>query len=302
MRILVTGALKKDDSFFAQLAGAGHSITYVEDERIPLKEQNIDPACFEGVICNGLFLYTPIEQFSNLRWIQLTSAGYDRVPMDYIHSRKIDICNAYNVYSIPMAEFILCGVLQLYKQSRFFEENQRHHRWEKHRKLLELYGKKVCIVGCGSVGTECAKRFRAFGCDVVGVNRTIRENPDFERIVLLSQMDEELPEADVVILSIALTRNTYHLISAQRLALMKPDAVLVNVARGGVIDTDALIKALPCLKGAVLDTFEDEPLREDSPLWGMENVIITPHNGFLSDWTTSRMQELIIRNLGMYTR
>ena len=302
MKLLITGALKRNDAFFAKLSSEGYGITYITDERIPLEDQDVDPAYFEGVICNSLFLYTPIERFSSLRFIQLTSAGFDRVPMDYVRAHHIKIHNASGIYSIPLAECAVFGVLQFYKQSRFFAENQRRHQWEKGRDLLELYGKRVCVIGCGEVGTECARRFHAFGCEVVGINRTIREDFNFERMTPLSQIDGELSEADVVILSIALTKDTYHLLDAQRLALMKSGAVLVNIARGGVVDTDALIMTLPRLRGAALDVFEEEPLNEASPLWDMENVIITPHNAFLGEQNTDRIQKLIIRTLRMYMR
>ena len=111
----------------------------------------------EGVICNGLFLTHDIRKFINLRYIQLTSAGFDRVPMDYVKGDNIVINNARGVYSIPMAEFALFGVLELYKKGRKFFENQKQHIWEKQRNLYELFGKKVCIVGCGSVGTVMCK-------------------------------------------------------------------------------------------------------------------------------------------------
>lgn len=302
MKLLITGALKRDDKFFKALMSEGHSVVYIRDEYIPLAEQSVDPTQFDGVICNGLFLYTPIEQFSHLRYIQLTSAGFDRVPMNYVRSQHIEIHNASGVYCVPLAECVVSGVLQLYKRSRFFMENQRRHQWEKHRDLLELYGKRVCVIGCGETGTECAKRFRAFGCEVIGINRTIRKSPYFEQMALLSQMNEELPKADVVILSIALTKDTYHLINAQRLALIKPGAVLVNVARGGVVDTEALIKTLPRLGGAVLDVFEEEPLGKDSPLWDAENVIITPHNSFSGDQATERLYACISKNLAVWRK
>ena len=156
MRLLITGAFQKDTSFFDEVSALGHKITYVQDERISLLEQGIDPAAFDGVICNGLFQYTPIEQFTKLRMIQLTSTGYDRVPMEYIQSHHIALYNARDVYSVPMAEFALCGVLMLYKRIHFFADHQRNHIWEKQRELLELCGKTICIIGCGSVGTECA--------------------------------------------------------------------------------------------------------------------------------------------------
>ena len=192
----------------------------------------------------------------------------------------------------------LCGVLQLYKHSRFFAENQAQGRWEKHRGLLELAGKNVCIIGCGDVGTACAERFRAFGCRVTGVNRSRRENAAFHRIVLLEQLDEVLPEADIVVLAVALTGQTKHLMDAARLAKMKQGAVLVNIARGALVDTQALIRGLEThLGGAVLDVFEEEPLKEDSPLWHMPQVIITPHNSFVGDGNRQRLDRLIMDNL-----
>jgi len=149
MNLLVTGAWSDGKNCIAELEAMGHTVTFMQFEKDAL------PCSYdwaEGVICNGLFLTHPIEQFTNLRYIQLTSAGFDRVDMDYVKSHGIEIHNARGVYSIPMAEFALCGVLQLYKQAAFFRENQRKHLWEKHRGLLELAGKNVLIVGCGSVG------------------------------------------------------------------------------------------------------------------------------------------------------
>ena len=253
----------------------------------------------EGVICNGLFLSHPIEKFTSLRYIQLTSAGFDRVPMDYVQNHGIEIHNARGVYSIPMAEFALSGVLQLYKQSRFFYDNQNNHVWEKHRGLLELYGKTVCIVGCGSVGTECAKRFGAFGCHVLGVDLYPREDSAYAKMYSLSHLENCLPQADVVVLTLPLTKETKNMMNEARFACMKEGSVLVNIARGQVVDEQALIKALDeKLFGAVLDVFEEEPLSADNPLWQKENVIVTPHNSFVGDGNGDRLYRVIVENLG----
>ena len=164
MNILVTGAWNCTKEQLDRIAGKGHAVVFLQNEKDPLP---VAPAWVEAVICNGLFVHHPVEQFESLRFIQVTSAGYDRLPMDYIQEKKIPLYNARGVYSIPMAEFALGGVLQLYKQSRFFLEKQQQNCWQKHRGLLELYGKTVCIIGCGSVGGECAKRFAAFGCKII---------------------------------------------------------------------------------------------------------------------------------------
>lgn len=122
MKLLITGAWKCTSEQLNQIESMGHSIVFMQNEKeeLPCPYEEV-----EGIICNGLFLYHPIESFTALRYIQLTSAGFDRVPMDYIQAHGIKIYNARGVYSIPMAEFAISGVLQLYKQSRFFYENKK---------------------------------------------------------------------------------------------------------------------------------------------------------------------------------
>ena len=297
MNLLVTGAFACTEKELNMLHELGHNVVFMQQEKSPLP---CDASWVEGVICNGIFLSHPIEHFTNLKFIQLTSAGFDRVPMDYVKEHNIEIHNAGGVYSIPMAEFAICGVLQLYKQSRFFYQNQNISKWEKHRELLELYGKTVVIIGCGSVGTECAKRFSAFGCNVVGVDLYPREDKNYNRMVALDLLDTAISDADIVVLTLPLTDQTYHLIDEERLRKLKKNAILVNISRGAVIDTVALIECLPNIGGAVLDVFEEEPLSQNNPLWNMENVIITPHNSFVGDENQVRLYNLILRNLNKY--
>ena len=295
MNLLVTGAWRCTQEQLDRLAQLGHKLFFLQNEQdaLPLAYESV-----EGVICNGLFLHHPIERFANLRYIQLTSAGFDRVPMDYVQAHGIQIHNARGVYSIPMAEFAISGVLQLYKQSRFFARNQERRSWEKHRGLLELYGKYVCIVGCGSVGTECAKRFVAFGCRVTGVDLYPREDAHYSRMEALDSLDAVLPEADIVVLTLPLTEQSRHLMDKTRLASMKEGAVLVNIARGAVVDTSALADWLKEKRGAaVLDVFEEEPLETEHPLWDMENVILTPHNSFAGEGNQERLFRRILETL-----
>lgn len=295
MNLLVTGAFAWTEQELNMLRELGHNVVFMQQEKSPLPSE---ADWVEGIIGNGIFLSHPIEQFTSLRYIQLTSAGFDRVPMDYVKAHGIEIHNARGVYSIPMAEFALCGVLQIYKQSGYFHENQKVHKWEKHRGLTELYGKQVGIVGCGSVGTECAKRFKAFGCYVVGVDIKPYQNELYDSMLPLNSLDEALMQADVTVLTLPLTEDTRRLINVDRFTAMKHGTVLVNIARGAIIDTDALLTALNThLGGAVLDVFEEEPLDESSPLWNMDNVIITPHNSFVSDGNHARMLDVIMNNL-----
>lgn len=295
MNLLITGAWKSQPEQLAEIASLGYRVIEMPDERGKLP---CDPAIVDATICNGLFLYHPIEQFSALKYIQITSAGYDRMPMEYIREHSIKLHNAAGVYSIPMAEFAISSVLQFYKQSAFFATNQKMHKWEKSRQIRELFGKTVCIVGCGNVGIECARRFKAFGCRVIGINRSIKQEPCFDQMLPLTELLQGLAVADVVVLTIALTKETKHLINRNALSLLHDGCVLVNVARGGIVDTAALIDVLEqgriC---AALDVFEEEPLSADSPLWDSDRVILTPHNSFVGEGNGERMWNLMISNL-----
>lgn len=295
MNILVTGAWADAVLHIPEIEKNGHKVFFLQNEKdsLPCGYDDV-----EAVICNGLFLYHDIESFKNLKYIQLTSAGYDRVPMDYVKEHGIEIFNAGGVYSIPMAEFALAGVLQLYKKLGSFYDNQKNHKWEKNRCILELNGKTVCIIGCGSVGTECAKRFSAFGCKILGLDIFPMEKDFFDKIEAMEKLGDIVGQSDVAVLTLPLTEKTEHLINEKTLSLFKKNSVIVNIARGKIIETQALVKALQeNLGGAVLDVFEDEPLGEDSPLWDSENVIITPHNSFVGDGNSQRLKDLIFKNL-----
>ena len=294
MNILVTGAFQLNSGEREQLESAGHKVFIHGDERTLVD----CPERYEAVVCNSLFLYNPIERFTSLRVIQLTSAGLDRVPLDDIRVRNIVLHNAAGVYSVPMAEFAVCGILQLYKQSRFFAVNQTQHKWEKHRGLLELSGKRVCILGCGDVGCEIAKRLHAFGCHITGVNRTVRELPDFDEVLPLDKLAETAAACDILVCCIALTLETRGIVSEEIFGRLHDGAVFVNVARGALADEAALTKWLQNGGCAVLDVFEEEPLPESSPLWEMENVVLTPHNSFVGEGNRARLWEKIKENLG----
>ena len=296
MKLLLTGAFRYTDEQIEYIKNLGHDVVFVQDEREPIE---FDVSDIEAVVCNGLFLYTPIEKFKSLKFIQLTSAGLDRVPLDYIKEHNIKILNARGVYSAPMAEFALCGVLQLYKQSRFFYKNQKQHRWEKHRGLLELTDKNVLIVGAGSIGSEVAKRFRAFDANVIGVDLSPSDNPNFKEIHPIDELDNLLKTADIVVLTLPLTSDNEGFFNNEKFCLMKDSSVFVNIARGKLVNQNHLVSALEQCKiaGAVLDVFEEEPLEQSSKLWDFDNVIITPHNSFVGENNNKRMFDTILINI-----
>lgn len=298
MKTLVTGAFPLTTEFRKELEQFGMEISIHPDERT-LVEQ---PENYEIVICNGLFLYNDIALFNQLKIIQLTSVGYDRVPMDYAEEHHIKVLNAGDAYSIPMAEFAISGILQFYKQSAFFYKNKEDHRWEKHRGLRELYGKNVLIIGTGNVGCEIAKRLKVFGCTIIGLNRTEKEIGDFDTIMPLDKLDSIVSAADIIILSIALTEETKHLIDNSALQRMKDDTVLVNVSRGSLVDENALLCWLQKhpYAGAVIDVFEEEPISITNPIWECKNAIITPHNSFVGENNKTRLERVVIQHLDHY--
>ena len=158
-------------------------------------------------------------------------------------------------------------VLEIYKKSKQFYLAQDDHKWEKQRDLLELTDKTATIIGFGSVGTEIAKRLRVFGVNIIGVGRREVKSDLLDEYYTINNIDDVLRKSDIVILTLPLTKDIYHLIDTRKIADMKENSVLINVSRGGVIDEKPLIEALQEEKflGVALDVFEGEPLSEDSP-------------------------------------
>ena len=256
----------------------------------------------EMVVCNGLFLSHSIDCFANLKCIQLTSAGLDRVPLDEIKKKGIRLYNARGVYSIPMAEWAVLRTLEFYKAAGEFAEKQKAHNWEKRRDLQEINGKAAGVIGAGNVGNEVAKRFQAFGATCIGYDVFQSESPYFEKIVKIEQFAEQVENLDIVVLTAPHTPETHHMINGSILKRLKPGAVLINIARGGLIDEQELIQALRERKDIYvsLDVFEVEPIVSESPLWDFENVSISPHNSFVSTQNNVRLFNLIINNIKDY--
>lgn len=301
MRLLLTGAFAYSEAQLNALRVLGAELVFQKDER---GAPETDFAAVDAVVCNGLFLYHDIKEFKNLKCIQLTSAGLDRVPLDYIQEKGIKLCNARGVYSVPMAEWALCGVLSLYKHLNTFSEKQKNHLWEKDRKVRELSGDTVLIVGCGSVGTACAKRFKAFGMRVMAADIVKPQSDVYDAYFPMQEIDKALETADVIVLTLPLTEETRGFFHAERFSHCKNGAILVNIARGAVVKekdlTDALISGN--LGGAVLDVFEDEPLSAESPLWELENVMITPHNSFVSPKNNERLFSVMLQNIETFLK
>ena len=296
MNLLLTGCFQYSEKQLELLCALGYRVYFMQQEKesLPLSASEVD-----ATVCNGLFLSHNIENFSRLKFIQLTSVGFDRVPIEIIKQKGISLFNAKGVYSIPMAEWAVFRVLEHYKQGMFFAQEQQKHRWSKHRGLLEIYGKKAAVIGAGNVGQEVAKRFQIFGAETTGFDIHTNPTVGFDYMELTEKLLNIIQKFDIVVITAPLLPSTKGLISREVLSKLKENAVLVNIARGALIDEKALCEVLSIRKDlfAALDVFEQEPLPSDSMLWKLENVAISPHNSFVSDGNNERMFHVMYQNL-----
>lgn len=233
-------------------------------------------------ITRPLFLAAP-----GLRWVHSAAAGVRGALFPEMLDAPVQLTNSAGVHGVPIAEYVVAGLLFLMRGLDIAREQQRERRWDKRRfvemaaPLRELGEARVLIVGAGGLGGEVARRVAAFGARVTGLRRRpeLGAPPGFERVAGLDALDAELPASDVVVLTAPLTPDTENLLSRERLALLPAGAIVVNVARGSLVDEEALGESLAGgrLRGAVLDVFREEPLPAASPLWGMPQVVLTPH-------------------------
>ena len=205
MNLLLTGCFKYTESQLDELRSLGYDIHFMQQEAevLPLAASEVD-----ATVCNGLFLSHPFKDFARLKFIQLTSAGFDRVPVDEIKTQGCELWNARGVYSTPMAEWALFRVLEHYKQGWVFKQEQEAGRWTKHRGLREIAGMRVAVVGAGNVGQEVAKRFRAMGASTVGFDVHTNATEGFDEMLLTSSLLKHVGEMDVVVVTAPLLPST----------------------------------------------------------------------------------------------
>jgi phosphoglycerate dehydrogenase-like enzyme len=239
-----------------------------------------------------------------LRWHQSPSAGVNHILIPEYLERDITLSNGAGTFSISIAEFVLTYILYHAKNLSKLLDLQANHVWKKSIELpiQEVSDATLLIIGAGNIGQAIAKRASAFGMRVWGSRRKPEPLPDFEKVVGANEWRSLLPEADYIVLATPLTPKTKHLIDESALRSMRPNAYLINIARGAVVDEAALITALKegWIAGAGLDTFQTEPLPPDSPLWLLPNVFVTPHCSGFSPRIAERMIALFLDNLKRY--
>jgi glyoxylate/hydroxypyruvate reductase A len=239
-----------------------------------------------------------------LRWIQATSAGIgsfmQRTGLD---RSGLQVTTASGIHAVPLAEFALTGVLHFVKGLPQLSKWQRAHHWERYT-TRQLAGLRALVVGLGGVGRRVASSLAGLGVDVWGLGRagSVYDVDGVSRVVNRSDLGAVLPATDIVVLACPLTDDTRGLIGAEQLDLLPLGAVVVNIARGAVVDQEALIGRLRAgrIAGACLDVFAEEPLPAASPLWDMPNVIISPHSASTVSSENVSLVDLFLDNLARW--
>jgi phosphoglycerate dehydrogenase-like enzyme len=251
-------------------------------------------------------LFRRLVEAPGLRWVHSISAGVEHLPLPRLAERGILLTNSAGAYATAMAEYALAAMIMLARSLPAWLEGQRERTWLESGSFDAnvLRGKRLGIVGYGAVGRELASLAKAIGMEVWATKRTplFPSAEPLDRLLPSTDLHELLAASDFVVLCASLNRTTHHLLGEQELDAIKPTAVLVNVARGGLVDEHALMDALRegKLRAAMLDVTSEEPLPPESPLWMAPNLFITPHVSGNTPESWHRQVEFFCRNLRLY--
>lgn len=256
-------------------------------------------AKFDVVITPTLpWLPEALARLDGYRWIHFLSAGIEKIwEMDFDKERSL-MTKSSGVHGAPMSEYALGAMLYFTKQfGRFFEQSQ-NAEWSR-TWLGELTGCQLTVLGLGHIGQCLARRAKVFDMEVVGTLRNIRTIENVDRVIPMSAIEKELARTDFLVVCLPLTNSTKGLVDYRILSKLKPGAVLIDISRGGVVNADAVLRALNdgILKGAALDVFEEQPLPKNSPLWGRSDVLITPHVSGTSPFYLQRALDVFMKNI-----
>ena len=246
-----------------------------------------------------------LEKATNLAWVQVMTAGVDRyIKIDpLMKNDSVVLTNNRAVHGPAIADHSMAMLLSLTRNLHYYRENQNKALWrrsDRDHTSIALEGKTMLVIGLGGIGTEIAKRGHGFGMRVIGTRRSDSPSPEFiQKVGKPNDLLKMLPEADVVVLAVPLTKETENMIDKEAFTAMKKGSYLINIARGKVVNTDAMIEALKSghLAGAGLDVTDPEPLPKEHTLWSFPNVVITPHIAARSAVTKQRRAALLRENL-----
>jgi len=245
------------------------------------------------------------ERCPRLRWIQATSAGIGgfmrRTGLD---ASGLTVTTAAGIHAVPLSEFAVMGALHFIKGVPQLRDRQHARHWERYT-TRQLAGLRALVVGLGGIGRKVAQSFAALGVDVWALGRDGKdyEVPAVSRVIHRADLNEALPQVDVLVLACPLTAETEGMIGREQVGMLKPDAVVVNIARGPVIDQAALTASLRDhrIAGACLDVFAVEPLPPGDPLWGLDNVILSPHSASTVVTENAALVDLFVDNVRRFS-
>lgn len=242
-----------------------------------------------------------LDATPKLRWYHTVSAGVENMPMPELAQRGIVLTNNSGSYDIQIAEHLMAFVFAASRGLHRYRDKQSAREWKDHDHQ-ELRDATIVVYGMGSIGGEVARLANAIGMRVIGVRRRAAPDAGTSRVVPAERLADVAAEADYLAITAPLTPATKGAVSREVIARMKPTAWIINIARGAIVDEPALIDALRSKRigGAALDVFEKEPLPEESPLWSLENVILTPHTSGDSPRVGERTLALFAENLRRY--
>lgn len=251
---------------------------------------------------------TLLDAAPNLHWLALSSAGAElAVERGLVRPGGLTVTTASGVHAVPISEHVFGMLLMWVRGWPEMLDLQRASKWPDREgwpplQPRELSGATLGIIGLGAIGRAVARLGHAFGMRVIATHRSARpgeSDPDLDQQYPLTQLRDLLAASDYVVVAAPATSETRHLIGANELAAMRPHAFLINIARGSLIDQDALITALTAQRigGAGLDVFEQEPLPAESPLWKLPNVILSPHVAGATQRYGERLADLLIENI-----
>lgn len=246
-----------------------------------------------------------IPDCPRLKWLQTSSAGVEYYLRPNTLPESVLLTNATGAYGPDIAEYMLGMLLTIQKNLALYRDAQGHQEWKPLGEVTSVYGSTVLILGMGDIGGEFARRCKALGAYIIAVRRKDTKKPDYvDELYLTEELDAVLPRADVVAIALPGTQRTAGMISRTRIETMKDGAILLNVGRGQIVDTEALCDALESgkLMGAGLDVVDPEPLPPEHRLWRIPTAVITPHISGLSKGIDDRIIKIYIENLGRFCR
>ena len=301
INLLVNNFYEFQHTEFDAVRAQGYEIDFIEKGQTA---DDLDLSQYEVGLIDGAFVRNNYARLDSLKVVHLSAAGFDTFPFETVAGSDLIVLSARGLYSKPMAEWVVLKALEIYRDARAFEnqQNTKVWHWSGSAQCSEIYGKVVGTLGTGDVALEVLHKMNAFGATVIGLNTNGRSVEGFEKVCAVSELGSFLQECDIVVNCLPKTKQTIGLIRREQLMQMKPDAVLLNISRGEIIDESDLAQLLKegHLRGAAFDCFSIEPLPEQSPLWDIPNFYITPHYSWITEGLKPRLLDLYIDNLTRY--